>query len=210
MSRHSSRGSGLGAAAARVATLALVAAGGGVGVATAAGATAGAEGFTGAPSAPPPLHAFDAGAACPLPRAARTPEEVPLRPTAHGTGAEGRMWLRMSDSPYGVTVSSDGRYVLHVSVEVTRIRRRPGAAYVVWAATPELDRVVRLGALGEEGRVSGEVSFNKFLVFVSEEEAPGVETWSGPILLTGLSPSGRMHTMAGHGPFEGVDCSLYF
>lgn len=144
------------------------------------------------------------------PRAARTPEEVPLRPTRNGGDARGRMALRMSDSPYGVTVSEDGRYVLHVTVEVSGLRRRSGAAYVVWAATPELDRTVRLGTLGEEGRTSGEVSFNKFLVFVSEEESPDVETWSGPILLTGLSPSGRMHTMAGHGPFEGVDCNDIF
>lgn len=142
--------------------------------------------------------------------APRTPEEVPLRPTQDGVGAEGRMALRMSDSPYGVTVSSDGRYVLHVTVEVSRLRRRPGAAYVVWAATPELDRVVKLGALGDDARVAGDISFNKFLVFVSEETSADVETWSGPILLTGLSPSGRMHTMAGHGPFEGVDCSNFF
>lgn len=115
----------------------------------------------------------------------------------------------MRSSPYGVSVEADGRYAYEVTVEVARLRRRGGANYLVWAATPELDRVAKLGLLDQSSRVTGVVSWNKFLVFVSEEASADGDTWSGPILLTGLSPSGRMHTMAGHGPFEDVDCQYF-
>ncbi len=138
-----------------------------------------------------------------------TPETVPLRPTQNAPSGRGAMTLVMPDSPFGVTVEADGRYVFDVTVEVSSLRRRAGLSYVVWAATPELDQVMRLGLLDDALRVTGRVAWNKFLVFISEEAEPEPETWSGPILLTGLSPSGRMHTMAGHGPFEGVECDNF-
>ncbi len=137
----------------------------------------------------------------------RAPEVVRMRPTQQAPGSRGNMVLMQPASPFGVTVDVDGRQAYDVRVEIGQLRRRPGSSYVVWAATPELDRSVRLGVLGPDGRVTGRIAWNKFLVFVSQESDPDVDTWSGPILLTGLSPSGRMHTMAGHGPFEGVSCS---
>ncbi|MGH7541462.1 MAG: hypothetical protein ACRELC_10725, partial [Gemmatimonadota bacterium] len=114
-----------------------------------------------------------------------------------------------SPSPYGIAVGPAGHHRYDITVRVDRLRRRADAAYVVWAATPELDRVRKLGALVEGESVGAPIDWNKFLVFVSEEPSADGESWSGPILLTGLSPSGRMHTMAGHGPFEGVDCTIY-
>jgi hypothetical protein len=119
------------------------------------------------------------------------------------------MVLLMSRSPFGVSVEANGSYAYDVTVEVAQLRRLPGYSHVVWAATPELDQVAKLGFLGESSRVTGSVSWNKFLVFVSREVSPDVEVWAGPILLTGLSPSGRMHTMAGHGPFEDADCQYF-
>jgi hypothetical protein len=157
-----------------------------------------------APGGPPHDAAARTPAACFLP-----PEVVALQSTQSAPGGRGSMTLLMKNSPYGVSVDADGHYAYEVIVEVTRLRRRGGASYVVWAATPELDQVAKLGALGDGSRVTGTVSWNKFLVFVSEETSPDGETWSGPILLTGLSPSGRMHTMAGHGPFEDVDCQYF-
>lgn len=141
---------------------------------------------------------------------AAAPEEVRLQPTQNAPGGRGRMVLTPAGSAYGIAVDPEGRHRFEVRLEVERLRRREGATYVVWAATPELDRVARLGVLGPENRVEGEVAWNKFLVFVSEESAPDGERWAGPILLTGLSPSGRMHTMAGHGPFEGVACQDFY
>jgi hypothetical protein len=137
----------------------------------------------------------------------RAPETVRMRPTGQAPGSRGTMVLMLPASPFGVTVDPEGHQTYDVRVEIAQLRRRDGAHHVVWAATPELDRWVRLGVLGSENHVTGHVAWNKFLVFVSEEATPDVETWAGPILLTGLSPSGRMHTMAGHGPFEDVSCS---
>ena len=64
--------------------------------------------------------------------------------------------------------------------------------------------------LDDTHRIQGEAGWNKFLVVVSLEEEPeAVERWSGPIVLRGMSRSGMMHTMAGHGPFASEPCATY-
>ncbi|HZD06335.1 MAG TPA: hypothetical protein VE173_15600, partial [Longimicrobiales bacterium] len=57
----------------------------------------------------------------------------------------------------------------------------------------------------------GRSSWNKFLVVVTLEPTDGSDasTWSGPIVLRGMSRSGAMHTMAGHGPFQQEKCAAY-
>lgn len=135
------------------------------------------------------------------------PETVRMRPTQQAPGGRASMILTQPPSPFGVAVDAEGRQVYHVQVQIEQMRRRAGRHYVVWATTPDLDEVAKLGSLGEENHLTGPVAWNKFLVFVTEEASLDGETWAGPILLTGLSPSGRMHTMAGHGPFEDANCS---
>lgn len=136
------------------------------------------------------------------------PSRVELDPTRSGVGFEGWMELTFARSPYGVTVSRDGRYVYDVVLGVRSERTVEGRTLVAWATTRDLDEVRKLGVLDEGSRVSGQVDWNKFLVLVTAERSPDVETWQGPILLTGMSPSGKMHTMAGHGIFEahGIGC----
>lgn len=137
------------------------------------------------------------------------PHRVELDATGRAPGASGWMDLRFGDAPYGIAVTEDGSYRYGISVRVTSV---PGkwsdSALVAWAATPNLDRHVRLGAVGEDGVVEGEVSWNKFLVFVTAESSAGVETWQGPVLMKATSPSGNMHTMAGHGIYQqhGIGC----
>lgn len=136
------------------------------------------------------------------------PVRMRLQATSAGLGAAGYLELAMAASPFGITVSEDGRYVYDITIAVDRLRRRSDEVYVAWATTPELDRVVRLGVLGEDGIVRGRLEWNKFLVLVSAEASARGERWEGPILLTGTSPSGLMHTMRGHGIFEahGIGC----
>lgn len=136
------------------------------------------------------------------------PARVALQPTSHARAASGWMELVMPPSPFGVTVAGDGRTVYDVTVAATSFRRRDGRHYVAWAVTPDLDRVLRLGVLDREGRATGRVAWNKFLVLVTEEAVPDGDRWAGSVLLTGLSPSGLLHTMRGHGIFEahGVGC----
>lgn len=141
---------------------------------------------------------------------AAAPHRVELEPTGHAPGASGWMELRFGNAPYGVAVTEDGSYRYQISLGVTSLppNRREAGALVAWAATPSLDRHVNLGAVGDDGTVAGEVSWNKFLVFVTVESAPDVDTWKGPILMKATSPSGNMHTMAGHGIFQqhGIGC----
>jgi len=33
--------------------------------------------------------------------------------------------------------------------------------------------------------------------------------WTGPVVMRGMSRSGLMHTMAGHGAFEQENCAAY-
>ncbi len=139
-----------------------------------------------------------------------TPEVVRLSGTQSAPGSRGSMTLTQPGSPFEITVDEGGFQTFDIEIQVEQMRKRRGAVYVAWAAKPELDEWVQLGTLGEDNRLAGQVAWNQFLIFVSEEASADVERWQGPIMLTGLSPSGRLHTMAGHGPFEAMNCQLYF
>ena len=134
------------------------------------------------------------------------PFAIPLLPTPAANGAAGAATLTFAQSPFGLTVSADGNHVYDVRLQTQGLPPRDGRHYIAWAVTPALDETERLGALDAGGAVSGTVHFNKFLLFVTAEADPDVQRWSGPVILRGISRSGRMHTMAGHGPFEGEAC----
>ena len=139
-------------------------------------------------------------------RGGLAPTRIEMTPTRRAPGAGGVMQLRFARSPYGVAVLPGGYYLYEVEVSVAGLPTRPGVTYVAWAATSELDEHVNLGPVAEGQPAGGEVHWDKFLVFVTAEESPDVETWSQEILLSALSPSGKMHTMAGHGPFASEPC----
>lgn len=196
-------------ATSRFVSIAIAAAG----AAIAAGAAVAAVVPTGEPG-PSSVHAPDACEAqsaleiVTAARSARDPVRIPMSASSRARGASGTMVLRLGASPFGVAVEPDGSYRYHLEVELRGLRERDDLHHVVWAATPELDEHRRIGTVsnGEEGGVEGTISWNKFLVFVTEEQTPRPDSWSGRILLSALSPSGRMHTMAGHGPFSGEPC----
>lgn len=137
------------------------------------------------------------------------PRRVPLRRTGPSVGATGHMAVSFARTPFGVAVTRDGRHLRRIEVHVEGLRRKSRDTYVVWAATPSLDDARRLGTLeGAGGSVVGRVPWNQFMVIVTEEASADLERWQGPVLLTGFSPSSRMHTMRGHGIFEphGAGC----
>lgn len=139
---------------------------------------------------------------------------IDLVPTKKVTGARmatGRGDITFSQSPFGVALTADGQYVYNLAVAMENIRIPEGKAVDVWVTTPTLDEVVHIGRLGEDLTAKGSVSFNKFLVVVSLEDGtrPAGTSWSGPIIARGMSRSGLMHTMAGHGPFEAEPCATY-
>jgi len=118
-------------------------------------------------------------------------------------------------SPFGVSIAADGSYRYDVHVDLSDADPPRGGSYVAWVTTTQIDEIRRLGPLGEDGRVTGSVAWNKFLVVVTLEEDPqaaeqaDAERWRGPVAFRGMSRSGMMHTMAGHGPFQVENCASY-
>ncbi|MYH53489.1 MAG: hypothetical protein F4139_11215 [Gemmatimonadetes bacterium] len=129
-----------------------------------------------------------------------------------GTGnATGVGEVAFAQSPFGVALADDGSYDYDFTVRFERLRHPRSGTFVVWATTPELDQITLAGELTDPVSFSGKVAWNKFLVVVTLEPAfdPDATMWTGPIVIRGMSRSGMMHTMAGHGPFEEENCAAY-
>lgn len=135
-----------------------------------------------------------------------TTKRVPGAGVATGIGA-----VSYKSTPFGIAVSENGSYRYNLDIKVDRMRPASKGHYVAWISSPDITNIKRLGVLDESHRISGEVDWNKFLVVISLEEtaAEDQEKWKGPIVLRGLSRSGYMHTMAGHGPYENEPCAVY-
>jgi hypothetical protein len=174
---------------------------------------------------------------------------IDLVPTKRvpGTGAGvGIGVVTFARSPYGVSVTPDGTYVVDVDIALDRIKKPKRGVLTAWATKDDLTEVKRLGALDDAFRASGRVGWNKFLLVVtleppepsaraqgersesrsekprdarfrpSEETGTGSGTdksatdiWKGPVVMRGMSRSGLMHTLAGHGPYEKEPCAKY-
>ncbi len=139
---------------------------------------------------------------------------IELVPTGRVPGTrltKGVAYSTAAASPFfGVALAPTGEYLHDLDIRVERLKQPPTGAYVAWVTDTEISEIVRLGALDENFRVSGQATWNKFLVVITRE--PTTEptaTWEGPIIMRGMSRSGRMHTMAGHGPFQAEPCAKY-
>ena len=164
--------------------------------------TPGAEGMGGAPL-PASTAPVDAPAyyAFPVVSTRRLP----------GTGlAAGLGEVTFAASPFGVTLAGDGSYLLDVWLSVERLMAPREGVHVGWLTTPDLDKVERIGPLAG-GQLRGRARWNKFLLVVTLEPAddPDAAMWTGPVVMRGMSRSGQMHTMAGHGAFEQENCAAY-
>ena len=128
-----------------------------------------------------------------------------------GTGrSRGLGQASFARSPFGVSIAPDGSYIYDLTVGFEGLNAQDGH-YTVWLTTAEVDNIKRLGVLDANGLVNGRVEWNKYLVVLTLESAddPEATKWSGPIVSRGMSRSGAMHTMAGHGPFVGEPCAKY-
>ncbi len=135
-----------------------------------------------------------------------TTKRVPGAGQATGVGE-----VSYKSTPFGIAIGPDGSYVYNLDIKIERLGPAKKGAYVVWVSTPDITKIKRLGPLDDTHRIRGVVDWNKFLVVISLEDEPASsdKKWKGPIVLRGLSRSGYMHTMAGHGPYESEPCAVY-
>lgn len=162
----------------------------------------------------PPVPVHGAGLVCvvdPDPPVYYAIELVTTR-NIPGTGyVDGTADVTFRPAPFGVSVSPDGSYAYDVRVRFDGLKPPARGTYVAWITDTEVDEIRRLGALGPEMSVSGPVAWNKFLVVITLEPSddPDAATWSGPVAFRGMSRSGRMHTMIGHGLLQEEKCAAY-
>lgn len=135
-----------------------------------------------------------------------TTRRLPGTGRAFGTGH-----VTFARSPFGVALDEDGSYLYDVRIRLEEMKAPATGVLVAWITTPQVDEIRRLGSLDATLSVSGQVSWNKFLAVVTleTEDDPSASTWSGPLVMRGMSRSGMMHTMAGHGPFQQELCAKY-
>jgi len=130
-----------------------------------------------------------------------------------GTGlAKGQVDVRVAgSSPFSVALGPDGSYEYELGVSLDRMKVPRQGRLVAWVTTPEIDHIERMGALDEHLRSDGRVTWNKFIVVVTleAEDDPDQATWSGPIIFRGMSRSGMMHTMVGHGALQQENCAAF-
>ena len=131
---------------------------------------------------------------------------VPGTAYAKGVGS-----VTFPSSPFSISLATDGSYRQQVTLDFERLSQPREGVYAVWFATTELDQVVPVGILDESMHAQGTVEWNRFIIAVSLEPSAAEvgDRWSGPIVMRGMSRSGMMHTMAGHGPFQEEKCAAY-
>ena len=136
---------------------------------------------------------------------------VPTRRVPGARRATGAAAVTFTPSPFGISISPKGNYVYSLDIAIENLPPARDGAYVAWASTSDLDEIKRLGPLDEQMSISGQVDWNKFLVIITLEPLDNVagDIWQGPVVLRGMSRSGLMHTMAGHGPFQQEPCATF-
>ena len=121
---------------------------------------------------------------------------IDLFSTARAPDAVGVATLTRPWSPFGVTVTAEGRHRHQLTAWIAGLpdpaTLGPYTTYVAWATPLVLDPVVRLGEVGNGRNELGEVAFNKYMVLVTAEASAEVSERTGPLVLRGRSPSSRM------------------
>jgi FtsP/CotA-like multicopper oxidase with cupredoxin domain len=115
---------------------------------------------------------------------------IELIPAPGITGVTGRVELAHPGGPFTVAVTADGRSRYAPVVFLSGLT--PAGIYVAWIAAPQMDRVIKLGAV-RNGRVSlRPIDLEKFVVLITAERNARVREPTGRIVLRGQSPSTRL------------------
>ena len=127
-------------------------------------------------------------------------EMIPLTPTGAVATASGLIELKPLMSPFGVSVTIEGRYNYDAVTTVKNLPEPssmgPYTTWVLWVATPSLDKVRNLGAIKNDQPVTARVDFTKMMYMVSAEPNATVDKFHA-LVLVGRSASARVQNLAG-------------
>lgn len=136
------------------------------------------------------------------------PYDIILLNTSRTPTAKGTARLVWAQSPFGVSVTADGRASYDVQLSLTGLPEPStlGAytTYVAWAATTNLDSWHRLGTVKNGSSTVGKVELNKFMFVITAEASATPAERKGPTVLHGISPSGWLQSLTTHPLFRGV------
>ena len=136
------------------------------------------------------------------------PYDIKLLNTPRAPDAKGTARLVFAESPFGITVTADGRSSSDVQLSLTGLPQPStiGAyrAYVAWAATTDLKRWHRLGPVHNGSSTVGRAEDNKFLLVITAEADSSVTEHKGPTVLHGISPSAWLQSFVTHPLFRGI------
>lgn len=136
------------------------------------------------------------------------PYDIPLFATPRAPSATGSARLVYAPSPFGVAVTADGRATYDIQITAANLPAPSSlgsyGAYVAWAATPDLAKWIRLGAVDNGTSTVGHVDLNKFLLVITAEADSASPKHAGPTVLHGTSPSGWLQSFLNHPMFRGI------
>ena len=113
-----------------------------------------------------------------------------LVPAPGVRGAAGRVELAFPPGPFtvGVTAAGHSRFL-----PIFALSGLPaGNVYLAWAATPQMDSLVKLGAVTNGTTTLRQIDFDKFTILITAERTARVAAPTGRVILRGQSPSTRL------------------
>lgn len=119
-----------------------------------------------------------------------------LTATRAAPGAAGVVELARAPTPFGASVTADGRPLVHPVIRASGLPD-PGdlgayTAYVAWVTPPTMYPERSIGAVTNGITANGPIDLAKFAILVTAEPSADVTERSGPLVLRALSPATRM------------------
>ena len=119
-----------------------------------------------------------------------------LIPTPDLPSASGTLRLRPVPTPFGVSVTRDGRPRRLLTATIAGLPNPASlgdfSAYVAWVTPLSMDTLVRLGEVRNGTTELGEVTMEQYRILVSAERSAAVAQRSGRLVLRGTSPGVRL------------------
>ncbi len=105
--------------------------------------------------------------------------------------AAGRVELSISPGPFTVSITRDGRSRFLPIVFLSGLPRTD-VVYVAWAATPQMDTLIKLGTVRNGRTTLRPIVLEKFNFLITAERSARVREPQGRVILRGQSPSTRL------------------